>query len=121
MNEEDAFFIPQHERLLNIATWAKYLACVVIVVYILMTFGTYFQEQNYFMYYRGNFNQTYRDFMDLLIHSPSFGFSVFIEMIGVFLRGIVYFLVLKGISLGLNMIVETDINYREQRGNSDER
>jgi hypothetical protein len=32
------------------------------------------------------------------------------------LRGIVYYLVLKGTSLGINMIVETDINYRDQEG-----
>jgi len=28
---------------------------------------------------------------------------------------VIYALVLKGVSLGLNMIVETDINYREAR------
>jgi hypothetical protein len=36
-------------------------------------------------------------------------------MTSVLLRGIIYYLVLKGISLGLNMIVETDINYRERK------
>ena len=120
MNEQDDFFTPQHERLLNIAIWTKYLAWVVIVVYILLTLGVYFQEQNYFLYSRGNSNQTYRDFMDLLTHSPSYGFSVFIEMTGIFLRGFMYFFVLQGVSLGLNMIVETDINYREQRDEHNE-
>ena len=31
------------------------------------------------------------------------------------LNGVVYYVVLKSISLGLNMIVETDINYREKK------
>ena len=115
MDEQDNFFTPQHERLYNIATWSKYLAWVVLIFYLLWAIGTYIQEQNYFLFYRGNFNSTYRDFLDLLRQSPSYGFSIFIEMIGVFLRGLMYFLVLQGISLGLNMVVETDINYREQR------
>lgn len=116
MDEQDDFFTPQHERLLSIATWAKYLAWVVIVVYSLWAIGTYFQEQNYYLYYRGFSSLTYSDFIDLLKNVPSYGFSVFIEMVGVFLKGIIYFLVLKGISLGLNMIVETNINYREHKG-----
>jgi hypothetical protein len=119
MDKRDEFFTQQHKRLLNIATWSKYLAWVILVVYFFWAIGTYFQEQNYFLYYRGNFNQTYRDFMDLLRDTPSYGFSVFIELVGVFLKGVVYFLVLKGISLGLNMIVETDINYREQKGGAE--
>jgi hypothetical protein len=120
MNEQDDFFTPQHERLLNVATWAKYLAWIVLVVYFLWTIGTYIQEQNYFLYSSGSFNQTYRDFMDFLLQSPSYSFGIFVEMIGVFLRGLTYFLVLKGISLGLNIIVETDINYREQKGEHNE-
>ena len=50
-------------------------------------------------------------FMD----SPFDGFNFLIGMFATVLKGIVYYLVLKGISLGLNMIVETDINYREQK------
>jgi hypothetical protein len=114
MEEQEGFFSQNHNQLLNIAIWAKYLAWVVLVVYILWAIGTYFQEQNYFLYYRMAGNQIqYRDFIDMLRRVPSYGFSVFIGMIGVLLKGIVYFLVLKGIALGLDMIIETDINYRE--------
>lgn len=35
MDEQDEFITPQYERLLSIATWARYLAWVVLVVYIL--------------------------------------------------------------------------------------
>jgi hypothetical protein len=36
-------------------------------------------------------------------------------MIRVLVEGAIYYLVLKGIALGLNMIVETDINYRDKK------
>jgi hypothetical protein len=32
-----------------------------------------------------------------------------------FFQGLVYFLVLKGISVGLSMIAETDVNYRDRK------
>ena len=117
MNEQEDFFSRNHLMLLNTATWAKYLAWIVLVVNILWAFGIYIQEQNYFLYYRsfGNQIQT-QEFIDFLRQAPVYGFGVLIEIIGVFLRGVVYFLMLRGISLGLNMIVETDINYRELEG-----
>jgi hypothetical protein len=34
-------------------------------------------------------------------------------MAAAILSGATFYVVLKGISLGLNMIVETDVNYRE--------
>lgn len=104
MIEQEDFFSPNHKRLLNIATWAKYLAWIVLVVYILWAIGTYVQQQNMYKYYE--------QFMG--IQHPSYKLSMYMESLGVLLKGVVYFLVLKGISLGLNMIVETDINYREQ-------
>jgi hypothetical protein len=117
MNEQEEFFTPQQERLLSIAVWVKYLAWIVLVVYVLWAAGTYIQQQTYYLYYgSANFaTQNYTDFMDLLKNKPLFGLSVFMEIIGAFLRGVMYFLILHGISLGLNMIVETDINYREQK------
>ena len=117
MDDQEDYFSQNHNRLLSIATWAKYLAWVVLVIHILWAGATYIQEQNYFMSYRalGSSLIQYRDFMDFLRQVPSYGFSVLIEIIGVFLRGIVYFLGLKGISLGLYMLVETDLNYQEQK------
>ena len=111
MSEQDEFFSQNHKRLLSIAAWAKWLAWVVIIVHILMSIGHFVQEQNLYAYY-GTFGAP-SEFIDLLRGQPAIGVSIFMEIIGIFLRGVVYFLVLKGISLGLNMIVETDINYRE--------
>ncbi len=67
MNEQEDFFSPSHNRLLSIATWAKYLAWIVLIVHVLWAIGTYIQEQNYFLYYRSFGNQIqYQEFMDLL-------------------------------------------------------
>jgi hypothetical protein len=99
--------------------WTKYLAWIVFIVYILWTISIYFKEQNMFMYYQGIGNVPYSDFILFLKRTPSYAFSVLMEIAGIFLRGVMYFLVLKGISLGLKMLVETDINYREQEGDTE--
>ena len=39
--------------------------------------------------------------------------SLLFGIVSIFFKGIIYFLVLNGISLGLNLIFETDINYRD--------
>lgn len=105
MTEQKEFFSSNHSRLLNIATWAKYLAWVVLVAYLLGAIGAYIQQQNTLQYYK-----------ELRNLPPFYNLSNSIENFGIFLKGVVYFLVLKGTSLGLNMIVETDVNYREQKG-----
>lgn len=46
---------------------------------------------------------------------PDEAIKLLFESISMMIKGVVYFLILKGISLGLNMIVETDINYREKK------
>ena len=38
MDEQEEFFSPKHKQLLNIATWAKYLAWVAIVIFTFVAF-----------------------------------------------------------------------------------
>ncbi len=108
MTEQEEFFSPNHNRLLNIATWAKYLAWVVLVVYVLNA-GLQILEYQTFLN-NGQVQQSAR-LMD--------EFRLAVDTATTLLRGVVSYLVLKGISLGLNMIVETDINYREQKGGAE--
>ncbi len=103
MIEQEEFFSANHNRLLTIATWAKYLAWVVLIVYILWAVLLIAQD------FSNHVNQLQSD-IGLLEK-----FRVELNLATTLLRGVVYYLVLKGISLGLNMIVETDINYREQK------
>ncbi len=102
MTEQEEFFSPNYNRLLNIATWAKYLAWVVLIIYIL--WAALIVSQDF-----SNHGSQLQPNVRLLEQ-----FKVVLNLATTLLRGAIYYLVLKGISLGLNMIVETDINYREQ-------
>jgi len=113
MDEQGDFFSKNHGRLLDFAIWSKNIAWIVLVVFILLSMGVYAQE-DYRQMYSGSALGLYGSFIELLIRNPLYAFSLFTEMISVFMKGIVYFLVLKGIALGLNMIIETDLNYRDQ-------
>jgi hypothetical protein len=118
MDEQKHFFSNNHNQLLNIAYSAKIIARAVLIVYILYGIGAFYIEQANQMYYRGLPN-SYIFFADMLSKNPIYALGLLAQIISVFLRGIIYFLILKAISLGLNMIVETDINYREARKEGD--
>lgn len=107
MNEQEDFFSPNHKRLLRIATWAKHIAWVLLVAYILLAGTEIIRFQNNI--------EASQNFGGNVPNNPLDVFRLVINMATTVLKGIVYYLVLKGISLGLNMIVETDINYREQK------
>jgi hypothetical protein len=113
MSEQEDFFSPNHKRLLSIAVWAKYLAWIVLIIYALLIVTQIIQlllakdNENYL-------GITSQSLLTMLREDSLSLFRRAISMSVTLLKGIVYFLVLKGISLGLNMIVETDINYREQ-------
>jgi hypothetical protein len=115
MKEREEFFSPNHNRLLSTAIWAKYLAWIVLIVYILSAGTQLIQFQTNAIDRAAMLNQPYKGLMNLLSENPLNTFRLGTNMAAVVLKGIVYYLVLKGISLGLNMIVETDINYREQK------
>jgi hypothetical protein len=114
VSKQENYISQNHSQLLNITIWARYLAWVILVVHFFWAFGIYSQQSNYLYYFNLGNQIQYQSFIDLLKEFPSYAFSIFIEIVAVVLRGFVYFLVLKGISLGLNMILETDINYRDQ-------
>jgi len=107
MNEEKDFFSPNHKRLLSIAAWAKHIAWVVLVVYILLSAIEIIRFQNNV--------EASQKFGGNVPNNPLDIFRLVVNIAALALKGVVYYLVLKGISLGLNMIVETDINYREQK------
>jgi hypothetical protein len=102
MIEQEEFFSSSHKRLLTIATWAKYLAWVALVAYILLAGLQILPRQSFYSDFppRNTLLEQLRRVADAAV---------------VLLRGVIYYLVLKGISLGLNMIVETDVNCREQK------
>ena len=119
MNKAEDFFSSNHKRLLGIATWAKYLAWVVLTIYVLSAGAQVIQI--ILLKDGGSFSgQTSQSFLTMLRDNPFNAFKLVVSVAVALLKGIMYNLILKGVSLGLNMIVETDINYREQRRLSNE-
>jgi hypothetical protein len=116
MDERDKFFSPGHERLLGIAVWAKYLAWVVLAFHILISAIQPFMIHGDYQHMQALADPFERPgFQEMIGEDPLFYLvKIGSGMIRVFLNGLIYYLVLKGISLGLNMIVETDVNYRER-------
>lgn len=114
MDEQDDFFSQNNNRLLNIAWWAKNIALIVLFINILLAGARVIEFQNTENYRAIISNQVPQKLMDILSEEPLKAFKLGIDMAAIILRGVIYYLVLKGISLGLNMIVETDINYREK-------
>ena len=113
MNEQEEYFSPKHKQLLSIATWAKYLAWVVLILAIINAGLIIPQKQIYFEQTQA-LSGTYQDYWDMVRQEPIYYLSdLGSDLVTVLLRGIVLYLILKGISLGIMMIVETDINYRE--------
>jgi hypothetical protein len=116
MIEQEIFFTRNQERLLSIASWAKSLAWVVLAIFAVGAFSEFFKSQYIYAY---QFQQQ-AVFRDILVEQPLYALNTIANVTGVLLKGIIYYLLLKSISLGLNMIVETDINYREQKENGGE-
>ena len=116
MEEQENIFSPDHEKLLSIAVWAKYLAWVALILAViyasLSTIGNYLSQWQMIRQVDGLKGNT-NDILSLLNGNPAYLVELVIEFVFGIVKGIVYYLVLKGISLGLNMIVETDINYRD--------
>jgi hypothetical protein len=57
--------------------------------------------------------------MGLFAREPIHILDVSVQLARILLQGLVYWLALKGIALGLDMIVETDINYRDRNSTKD--
>jgi len=114
MDEQEDFFSKNHGRLFDFAIWSKNIGWIVLVVYV---FSALIQTIQIILLKDGESStgQISQSFLTMLAGDPFHAFRLLVNIAVVLLKGIVYYLVLKGVSLGLNMIVETDINYREQK------
>jgi hypothetical protein len=109
------FFSSKHKKLLWISTLANILAWIALIVYALITLSTILdfkydilslsQPQSYPNQGVPGVNTDYL----------TLGIKLLIRVVDAFYPGLVFWLGLIGISVGLKMIVETDINYREIR------
>ena len=101
----DEFFTPKHKRLERISATANIFAWIVLVFFVLQAFSQYFNFTS---------QQRFQASIEMFKENPEFALNLFLNIINILLKGVVYWLTLKGVSLGLNMIVETDLNYRER-------
>jgi hypothetical protein len=109
MNENKDLFGKKHVTLWRISMWSNVLAPILLFISILVALGYLLQ---YSMFAR---NQYQTDLVGLFSQNPLFILDVLLEMAREVLYGAVCYLALKGIALGLDIIIETDINYREKR------
>ena len=95
------FFTRRHNSLLNIANGANVFGYVILVAAIIRVLINFINSQNY------GINKYFStDLITVLVVVAS---NLWILVIGLILA-----LVLWGTSMGLKMIVETDLNYREK-------
>ena len=108
MDKQNDLFDWKQVRLWRISSAADFFSSVIIVVFIFLSLGEIYR---YNQMARSLYSST---LVDLISDQPIFILDVLLQMARVLLQGAVYYLVLKGLALGINMIVETDINYREK-------
>lgn len=114
MEEKDDIFTPKHKNLLNLAMWARLFAWAVFIFYIFRSGITVIQYQVSLLGLETFSDplQSVNNFWTALRDQPYYMVNMIVTMLSLLLRGVIFYLVLKGISIGLDMIVETDVNYR---------
>jgi hypothetical protein len=103
-NNDPIYYKPGWLSLIaSIASWTSWL---VFAVYIINTIvqGVWIQSQ---------VSDQGLVLSDML-SEPSFLTYIFTNLLLPFFTGIVYFLVLQGVSIGLNVVLEMDFNLREK-------
>ena len=105
----DDFFTKKHARLTNFALAANIFAWIVFIVHIFLVWARYIEVQNTYTY-QSIVSGQIADFAGMLKEKPVYAASLYLDMLGIFLRGVVFALVLKGVSLGLYILLENDLN-----------
>ena len=109
----EPFFSKKQDQLYKIAFWSKAFAWIALIFYILLIIATFLADSGQ---YSSSVGTQGPAFIPYLLQNGAQLFSYLVKLGLMLVRGLAFFLVLKGISLGLYMIVETDINYRENAG-----
>jgi hypothetical protein len=108
MGEQNDLFDWKHLNLWKISSRADVLSSIVVIIFAFLAL------REAYRYNQLAHNQFQTNLIGLFSQEPIYILDVLLQMTRVFLQGAVFYLVLKGVALGLNMIVETDINYRDK-------
>ena len=115
-NEQEIVFTKSNHQLLNLAKIADIFFWISIIVLPIICFGVVLQRMSYYDNMHVLLCSTTANFWENLIQSPTQGFKFLGDMLQTLVITTVFILGFKGISLGLRMIVETEVNYRLSRG-----
>jgi len=113
-NTEEDFFTKRHGRLTNIASIANTFAWIAFGSQILYIGARFLQFQGSYIMQAMSAGFGQPSFMEMLSQNPAYTFSLVVDLTTILIRGVVYWLVLKGVSVGLYMIVETNLNYKDK-------
>ena len=106
----DQFFSEKHQSLYNIAKWANVFSWVVLAFFVLVLALNISSSSSQFNAQYASY--TGSTFFQYLLATPEALIQYLANWLLSLFKGIVFFLVLKSVSIALNMIVETDLNFR---------
>jgi hypothetical protein len=106
------FFTKRHKRLIDVAKIARIVSWILFVFYILWAVFNFLNRLS-LPYYPSQFSFPGNSLWNALTMAPLVTIHVTIDSLSQILTGAVYFICLQGISMGLSMIVETSLNYKE--------
>lgn len=108
MNQKNNLFGWKHATLWRISLWANVLAPIVLFVSILLIANLI---ARYNQFARSQFNL---GLLEWLSQNPDYAFDLIAQTGRSLLSGAVYYVFLKGVALAFDILIETDLNYREK-------
>jgi hypothetical protein len=112
MNESEEFFNQKHKTLYSAAKWAHAFAWISLIVLCISSVTSIIESNN--LFHMNAIISNYDGLFEFLADHPMQWFAYGINWIVPVVRGLALFILLKGVSFALNMIVETDLNFRER-------
>jgi hypothetical protein len=106
MTNNDELFTPKHKILLRISKTLTVFAWITLVFHALLIPSKVLEITT-----PGN-----PPFLILLQEYPMFAVNFILGVLNILFNGVLFWLILKGIALGLCMLTETDLNYRSKVG-----
>ncbi len=111
----DDYFTPNHKKLLRFSSVANVFVWIVIVITLLLTITQFIGNLNV---YRAATGQA-GGYFALWWQNTLAAFQVTLSLLKTLVQGLALALVLRGVALALDMIVETDLNYRDAADSED--
>jgi hypothetical protein len=114
-NVNNEYFTKKHARLFDLARLTSIAAWVVLIYQLVSLVISIINWRMYF--FTGDFSFTKYHILRVLTNiQENFldFFDIFIGEMYYLIKGIGFFLLLKGISLGLYMVLETNLNYKDK-------